>query len=279
MPTIVHLSDLHFSDIEPGSDDALVDAVRSLLPDVIVVSGDLTLAGRTAEFRDARAFLDRLERPTLVVPGNHDIPAFNLFDRFLRPLGRYHELITEEREPTITRPDLCMLGLNTARPYDFSWNWSHGRFSERQIRAADDYFGEQAACPFKCLVVHHPFFLPDGLAGFRVVGRAEAMLETLGRRGVDLVLAGHLHRGFWRAHEHVAPDGRRHMLVVQASTATSVRRRDEPNSFNHLRLEGDTLTLTPWSRGTGAFERQHPTCFRRTREGWLDDGQDPPGTP
>lgn len=277
MPTLVHLSDLHFSEIEPGSDDAIVDAIRAIAPDVIVVSGDLTLSGRRSEFLDARRFLDRLERPTLVVPGNHDIPAFNLAQRFTRPLGRYHDLVTDEREPTISRPDLCVLGLNTARAYDLSWNWSHGRFSERQIRAADAYFREQAACPFKCLVVHHPFFLPEGFAGFRVVGRAAAMLDTLGRRGVDVVLAGHLHRGFWRAHEHVATDARRHMLVIQASTATSVRRRGEPNAFNHLSLDGDSLTLTPWSRESGAFEPQRPIRFRRTKRGWSDDALDEPG--
>lgn len=268
MPTIVHLTDLHFADIEPGADDALIDAIRALAPDVIAVSGDLTLAGRRHEFIEARRFLDRLDRPTLVVPGNHDVPAFNLFQRFTRPLGRFHDFITQNRTPTIVRPDLCMLGLNTARAYDLSWNWSHGRFSKKQVAHTSTFFAEHKDSPFKCLVVHHPFFLPDGLTGFKVVGRASEMLSVLGRRGVDLVLAGHLHKGFWRAHEHTTEDHRHHVLVVQASTATSGRLRGEPNAFNALDLTDEGLMLTPWILGKGGFVAAEPTKFVKQVHGW-----------
>lgn len=268
MGRIVHLSDLHFAKIEPGSAEAVLDAVRSLAPDLVIVSGDLTLAGRRHEFIAARKFLDQIERPLIVVPGNHDVPAFNVGLRFSCPMWRFHRHITRDRTPSIVGPEWCVLGLNTARAWDLSWNWSHGRFSAEQVRAADEFFAAHAESPFKCLVMHHPFFLPDGLKGFKIVGRAPEMLRVLGKRGVDIVLAGHLHRGFWRAHEDVAEDRHHHVLVIQASTAMSHRRRDEPNAFNQIEIEGDTLTLTPWTRESGAFEPRVATRFERTVTGW-----------
>ena len=268
MTRIVHISDLHFPGIELGAAEALVEAVRGMEPDLVVVSGDLTMRGRRREFVEARAFLDRIERPMLVVPGNHDIPVDPL-RRFIRPMARFRRWISDDLTPTHVTDGMCVLGLNTARPWDLSWNWSHGRFSAAQVEEADSFFGSQASCPFRCLVMHHPFFLPeDGLKGFRIVGRATEMLRVLARRRVDLVLAGHLHRGFWRAHEEQAEEGARHVLVVQASTATSLRRRGEANAFNVLDFSGDSMTLTAWVRDDGAFGARGVTRFARTQVGW-----------
>lgn len=268
MPSILHVSDLHFSQVEPGSADALLRAVERLAPDLVVVSGDLTLAGKRSEFRDAAYFLAKIAQPTLIVPGNHDIPAFDVAQRFLRPLGRYQRYISRERVPVHQAEGMCVVGLNTARPWDLSWNWSHGRFSTWQIEEADRVFAGAASCPFKCLVIHHPFFLPDGMRGFRAVGRAAQMLDVLGRRRVDLVLAGHLHKGFWRAREHTTPDGAFHALVVQASTATSHRRRNEPNAMNHLLVDEGRLVLTTWVREDVDFVPGEVVRFERGANGW-----------
>lgn len=270
MMRIAHVSDLHFLGVEAGAAEALLGAFERIEPELVVISGDLTMSGKRREFEAARAFLERIKQPRIVVPGNHDIPVNPLF-RFARPLARYRALIEDDLEPSVVTPEMCVLGLNTARPWDLTWNWSHGRFSAAQVAAADKFFEAHAACPFKCLVMHHPFFLPEGgLKGFRIVERAEEMLRVLIRRRVDIVLAGHLHRGFWRAHEETVEDKRSHVLVVQASTATSVRTRDEPNAFNVIEVEEDGLTLTPWTRepGAAAFERRVPTRFARGPEGW-----------
>src|SRR5207253_1287181 len=78
MRTIVHLSDVHFGRVDAAIVAPLVDTIRAIAPDLVAVSGDLTQRARRAQFRAARAFLDRLPVPQLVVPGNHDVPLFNL---------------------------------------------------------------------------------------------------------------------------------------------------------------------------------------------------------
>ena len=93
MRTIVHLSDIHFGRVDPRLVAPLVDAVRAAAPDLVAVSGDLTQRARRRQFEQARAFLDKLPPPILAVPGNHDVPLFNLPARFLDPFGGYRRHI------------------------------------------------------------------------------------------------------------------------------------------------------------------------------------------
>ena len=279
MRTIAHISDLHFHGVERGSVDALRDALNEREPDLIVISGDLTLAGRSSEFEAARRFMDELVPPTLVVPGNHDIPAYNLFDRFLRPLRRYRDHIRRDAEPLHDDGSVCVLGLNSARPWDLSWNWSHGRLSHSQIERAREVFRDAADREHRMLVVHHPFEIPEGEAfeKFRIIGRARPMLSVLEETGVDVVLTGHLHVGETRIHPVAprrqsdnghAPAEHRGVLLIQAGTALSTRRRDQDNAFNMITLEPDYITVTPQKYEGGRFEPVMPAKFKRHAGGW-----------
>ena len=86
MKKIVHLSDLHFGRIDPALVEPLAEAVNETAPTLVVVSGDLTQRARSQQFKEAREFLDRLPRPQVVVPGNHDVPLYDVLSRFARPL-------------------------------------------------------------------------------------------------------------------------------------------------------------------------------------------------
>ena len=99
MKTIAHLSDLHFGREDPAVVAGVVRELEIRKPSLVAVSGDLTQRARTGQFRAARAFLDRLPAPIVVVPGNHDIPLFNVFARWLAPLGGYREHINADPEP------------------------------------------------------------------------------------------------------------------------------------------------------------------------------------
>src|SRR5947209_5419336 len=131
MRTIVHLSDLHFGRIHEPATEPLVRQIVALQPQLVVISGDLTQRARTSQFQEARRFLESLPQPQIVVPGNHDVPAYNLVRRFLDPLKRYRQYITSDLLPTYIDDEIAVFGLNSAR----SLTTQYGKLRERDIAA------------------------------------------------------------------------------------------------------------------------------------------------
>src|SRR5438128_266924 len=129
MKKIVHLSDLHFGRVDAALVEPLVRAVAGAAPDLIVVSGDLTQRARSSQFREARAFLGRLPRPQVVVPGNHDVPLYDVVERFRRPLEKFRRHITDDLEPFYEDDEMVVAGVNTAR----SLTRKYGRVNSRQV--------------------------------------------------------------------------------------------------------------------------------------------------
>src|SRR5215208_2322300 len=118
MPRIIHLSDLHFGAHDPKLVDAVEGQVNADKPDLVVVSGDFTQRARTEQFKEACEFLDRLREAghdVLGVPGNHDVPLYDVLRRFLSPLARYRRFIDDSLCPFVELPGVAVLGINTAR--------------------------------------------------------------------------------------------------------------------------------------------------------------------
>lgn len=269
MRTLVHLSDLHFGRTDPAILDPLVATVASIRPDVVVVSGDLTQRARAAEFRAARAFLDRLPRPQIVVPGNHDVPLYRVWERFASPLGKFRRLVAPEVEPAFVDAEIAVVGINTARALTFK----HGRINEEQIDAIRRRLEPLPAALTKIVVTHHPFDLPAVSSHHETVGRAATAMAVFATCGVDLLLAGHLHTS------HAGDTSARHelagyaALVVQAGTATSTRGRGETNAFNVLRLRTDRVAVERqcWQPDARRFVAEPVEHFRRTGARWAAD--------
>lgn len=269
MSLIVQLSDLHFG----AHDDTLVAAVEkevdTLRPDLVIISGDFTQRARTEQFQQACQFLERLKNAghdVLAVPGNHDVPLYDVLRRFLSPLARYKKYIDDTLCPWHQLPGVSILGLNTARSLTFS----DGRINAEQVAYVRRHFAATPAGDLKLLVTHHPLFaLPvdsGGLLG-KPLGRHELALDAVNDLGIDVLLAGHNHRASTHhARDLVTRAGG--ALVVQAGTATSIRLREETQSFNVIEAGRDELTvcLKRWSGER--FEAAVPTRFRRTEEGW-----------
>jgi 3',5'-cyclic AMP phosphodiesterase CpdA len=241
MRRIAHLSDLHFGAHDPAIVEALIAGLAELAPDVVVVSGDVTQRARPAQFRAADAFLSRIEAagcPVVLVPGNHDIPLYDVARRFLSPLRRWRRHVAGGRRECLFDDDVAIVGLNTARSLTFK----DGRLSIGQINGLVQEFSRASPNAMRILVTHHPLVPLRGQARERPasqVGRASLALTAIRAARVGILLAGHMHHaGVEHGPADVAqPSADPRILVVQAGTATSWRRRGTPNSFNLLRIE------------------------------------------
>jgi 3',5'-cyclic AMP phosphodiesterase CpdA len=263
MRTIVHLSDLHFGRVDARLIEPVVQTVHALEPDVVVVSGDLTQRARSTQFREARAFLDRLPQPQIVVPGNHDVPLGDVVRRLLRPLGRYRRHITHDLAPWHADDEIAVAGVNTARGLILKG----GRISESQIAALRRRLCELPPQVVRLVASHHPFDLPEDGSTRDLAGRAPLAMRMFASCGVDVLLAGHMHIGRVGDTARRYPLGGYAAIVVQAGTATSSRVRGEPNSFNVLRVEWPQLAVEchVWDDSRGAFAAQPAQTFTLKR--------------
>ena len=265
--TIAHLSDLHFGRVDSRVLPSLIDTIAAAGPDLIVVSGDLTQRARGHQFREARRFLDRLPGPLLVVPGNHDVPLFNLAARFLDPFGGYRRHIQQELEPIYESPTVVAVGLNSARTVPFHGG---GRLNESQVDLAARRLKAAPDGAIKIVVTHHPFDLPATHDDRYLIGRSDMAMRRLADAGADVFLAGHLHVS------HAAHSAARYQiaghsaLVVQAGTI-STRRRGEVNALNVLRVDGSQIDVErySWDDTGQTFEHSWSRRFVRTTEGWF----------
>ena len=267
MRRIVHLSDLHFGKVDTAVAEALVRSVNELAPNVVVVSGDLTQRARTREFQDAREFLDRLPSPQIVVPGNHDVPLYNVIDRFARPLEKFQKYITPESAPVFADEEIAIVGINTAR----SLTIKGGRVNAEQVSLIRDVLNAQSENALKIVVTHHPFDLPEGTEAASVVGRADKFLPQLAACGAEVFLAGHLHiGGVVESAKRYELEGSKVVLVIQAGTAASVRGRGEVQSFNVIEIKNGVLTITQMAYRNDeiGFEKSHRKAYCRGKVGW-----------
>jgi 3',5'-cyclic AMP phosphodiesterase CpdA len=239
MRTLVHLSDLHFGKVDETLLGPLHDLVHRIAPDVVVVSGDLTQRAKSEQFEAAKAWLDTLPGPQIIVPGNHDISLYNVFRRFLQPLTRYKRYITDDLDPMYEDEEIAVLGVNTARSLTFK----DGRVNKEQITSIKAQLANVPAHVTKIIVTHHPFDLPNGEDDDDLVDRAPMAMKAFADCGIDLLLSGHMHTSRagntaerYEIHEYAA-------LVVQAGTATSTRGRGEVNSFNVVRVEHERIEV------------------------------------
>src|SRR5687768_1807669 len=178
MARLAHLSDLHFGAHDPKLVDAVARRMDEEKPDLVVISGDFTQRARTEQFKEACRFLDQLREAgheVLAVPGNHDVPLYDVLRRFLSPLTRYKRYIDDELCPFHELAGAAVLGINTARSLTFK----DGRISHEQMEFIRATFAKAPPNSMRTLVTHHPLFaLPvgDGPELGKAIGRQELAL-------------------------------------------------------------------------------------------------------
>lgn len=233
MTVLLHLSDTHFGTEVPQVVQALLALARAEQPDVLVWSGDVTQRACRSQFAAAGRFGAALGIPRkLVLPGNHDIPLFNLAARLLAPYANYRRVFGPDLEPVVVSADLLLLGVNTTRPY----RHKHGEVSDAQVERVVQRLSGAPREQLRVVVTHQPACVvreqdaPDRLRG------GEAAVHAWSAAGADLVLGGHIHLPYVSdlcAHALRVP---RPMYCLQAGTAVSHRvRPGSPNSVNMVR--------------------------------------------
>lgn len=258
MSVILQVSDAHFGTERPPVVEALVDLSRELSPDLLVLSGDITQRARSAQFRKAAAFVERLAVPNvLAIPGNHDIPLFDVATRFLDPYGGYRRAFGEDLEPTFSAPDCFVLGVKTTRRY----RHTDGEISEEQRERIARELRKASPSQLRIVVIHQPVCVPRAAEVHNVAHGSRAAVHAWAEAGADVILAGHIHLPFvLPLHEVMAPLPRP-LWAVNAGTAVSHRiRKDAGNSVNVLRTsraEPRVCTVEHWafSAPTSAFVR------------------------
>ena len=252
----MHLSDLHFGRLDARLLQPLAGLVNKLDPDLVAISGDLTQRAKPAQFAQARAWLDTLPAPRLVVPGNHDIPLYRFWERALSPLDNYRKYIDGNVEPDFVDEELAVVGINSARALSFKG----GRINAAQLERLRARLQPLPASLVKIVVTHHPFTQPAG-ADEDIIGRAPLAMGVFHELGVDLILSGHMHTSLAANTSERYPIDGYAALVVQAGTATSTRGRGEVNSFNVLRIDGGRIDIE--RHGWGESQRDYRAVERQ----------------
>ncbi len=255
MKRLLQISDPHFGTESPAVVEALAAFAAQCAPAAVILSGDVTQRARRGQFAAARQFLDRLGRPSIVVPGNHDIPLFNLWARWRSPYGNYRRVFGPDLEPELELPDFLLLGVNSTR----AARHKDGQLDEVQIQRVAERLSRAAPGQLRVVILHHPVraWLEDDREN--VVHGRQAAVTAWSLAGADLILGGHIHLPY------VLPVGAadpQRTWAVQAGTALSHRvRGDVPNSVNLITYDAAerACAIERWD-----FDGQAFVCFQRT---------------
>ena len=228
MSVLLQISDPHFGTEQSPVVEALASLSRQQRPDLVMLSGDITQRATHDQFRSARKFMDRLGVPFMAIPGNHDIPLFDLRARLFNPYSRFHRAFGAALEPAHDSPDLLVLCVNTTRWY----RHVNGEVSPAQVDRVAAALTQANSRQLRVVVVHQPVAVLRAGDEHDQLRGCELALMRWNAAGADIVMGGHIHLPYVKA----LPDLVRPMWAVQAGTAVSSRTRDgKPNSVNIVR--------------------------------------------
>ena len=234
--TIAQLSDIHVGGPLSFPEEKMreiVERVRAVEPDVVVVAGDLTTAGYEWEYEEVAAWLDTIEFPKVVIPGNHDarnVGYLHFKDRFGDAFSRYRQPFDAERSERLQATGFTIVGLDSSEP-----DLNEGRIGRDRYPWIRAQFDEPD--DIRILAVHHHLVPIPGTGRERnTVTDAGDLLLALNDLDVDVVLSGHKHVPFFW--------GVNGMLICNSGTAATKRvRGSTPPSWNELRVDASTIKV------------------------------------
>ncbi len=231
---LFHISDIHFGMEDAAALEWVRHCIETERPDAVAITGDLTMRARHEEYEAAVQWISGLGVSVTVEVGNHDLPYFNLFERFTNPYRRFHGIKgLIERE--IDLPGLAIMSLRTTVRVQPRWPWVDGWIMPRALGETLDAIDALPQGTRVIVAAHHP--LPErGEDGRLLTRRGAQAMEALAARGVMAVLSGHIHDPFDLVAE--TPGGA--LRMIGAGTL-SQRVRSTPPSFNDITISGDDV--------------------------------------
>lgn len=264
MTRIALIADLHFGSVPPRLAEQLALDLSRIRPDLIIVAGDLTMRSTRSEFADAKSWLEGLEAPLLLLPGNHDLPVWNIFERFTNPFARYSRAAGAELMPEFEDGHSFILGLNTTASWQPNLRWHEGAARGSDVTAARQLLAQAPPEKARIVATHHPLLAVEGFPRARPVRRAALAMAMLAEQKVEMLLSGHIHQTYAVALEQ--PGGT--VIAVGAPTALSTRMRGEPNGFWLIEVLPERFRLSLHSfDGAGFAAAGAPVEFDRRRIG------------
>jgi 3',5'-cyclic AMP phosphodiesterase CpdA len=233
MTVLLQISDPHFGTERPAVVEALLGLAQQQRPAIVVVSGDITQRARRAQFAAAKEFVTRLAAPALVaIPGNHDIPLFNVVARSFYPYQGFHWAFGKELEPEWESADFRVVCVNTTRPA----RHKDGEVSAQQIDRVAQRLRTATPEQVRVVVTHQPVYVLKGSEVHNRLHGYDLAINAWSAAGADIIMGGHIHLPYIAPlHEH-SDTAMRRCWVVQAGTAVSCRvRKHQANSVNIIR--------------------------------------------
>jgi 3',5'-cyclic AMP phosphodiesterase CpdA len=235
MPTLFHISDIHFGAQDQAALDWFAAHVAEQKPDAVICTGDITMRGTVREFDAAARWLAALPAPVTVEPGNHDMPYYwEMWRRLRRPFDRFHAARASVHHD-LAVPGVAVVSLSTIVPAQWRLNWSKGRVTAPVLTRALHDLGAAQGAGLRLVACHHPLVDAD-THGTGSTRGGRAALARLAAAGAHAVLSGHVHDPF----DLTIEAGDRPIRIIGAGTL-SERVRATPPSYNRL----------VWSEGEG----------------------------
>lgn len=218
---ILHLSDIHFGRINEAVLVELKSFISELKSDLhlVIVTGDLTQRAKKNEFLNARAFLESFNCPVVAVPGNHDVPLYNIFLRFFAPYLKFCQYLAPFSKNYYESERVIVYGLWSANNFTIK----DGRITEKELIDLENKFRNVDSNKIRIIASHHsPFSVQEPMKG-----NTQRVLEAQ----PHLILSGHEHQS-----GVTQLPSRKFPLLVSSGTSASNRTRVEANSFNIITI-------------------------------------------
>ena len=246
MVKIAHISDTHItygSAFNRTAFDIAVEKINRSDVDLVIHTGDVTDQGLRDEYEYAAFLLKQIEKPLIVVPGNHDVRnvGYELFDRFFGQFFREVEI-----------GGISFIPIDTTVP-----DAGDGELDFYEMKKLKEKLLEKRAT-LKVVVGHH-HLLPLPFTGKErnVISNGGDLIELFSSSEVAAYLSGH---------KHVFNVYRLSGTVVVNAGAVSCRktRKGDVNSFNFITFdipaEKPDITVTAEFIDENREKKVFPIC-------------------